>query len=108
MMQVVEAIIGLCITLTCLCRMAHMTADTTRPLIRWATAMLATAGVVLTLGATLFPAWQEWSRLLLASAILFIQASTAIYWSRGLPSQFARPIVLTDSETRHVWGMGKK
>lgn len=84
------AVLGLALVFSCLCRARHMTHETTAMAIRYATSALAGAGFVVLLAATVRPDWMLGSLISLAGASLSVQAVSARYWRRGLPTQFTR------------------
>jgi len=98
---------GLGIIWTCLCRIKVMTAKSTLASVRYSIALLATAGLVLVLTATVRPGWLHAALVLLAVAVLCVQAATSRLWRRSVPESFSRPMPLDSMFFETVPG-GKK
>lgn len=109
--RAVLGVLGVCIMVVCLCRARYMSAEGTRPLIRYAVAAQFCAGMLLAMCATARPGWMLAALMMCAAAMLFSQAASAILWSGGQPIEFARqrrgppaePISLQSRRLRR-WG----
>ncbi|URI08770.1 hypothetical protein MW290_24650 [Aquincola tertiaricarbonis] len=109
-MDWINILLGAGIIWTCLCRIKRMSAASTLATVRYSVSLLAAAGLVLILSATVRPHWHDAALTFLALAMLCVQASTSRLWRDRVPESFSRPTPLDaiDSDwMTHVSG-GKR
>tara|TARA_B100001105_G_scaffold236652_1_gene212629 strand:+ start:30875 stop:31204 length:330 start_codon:yes stop_codon:yes gene_type:complete len=90
-MDWINIMLGAGIIWTCLCRIKRMSAASTLATVRYSVSLLAAAGLVLILAATVRPHWHDTALTFLALAMLCVQASTSRLWRHRVPEPFSRP-----------------
>lgn len=90
-MDWINILLGVGIIWTCLCRIKRMSASSTLATVRYSVSLLAAAGLVLILAATVNPHWHDAALTFLALSMLCVQASTSHLWRHRVPESFSRP-----------------
>lgn len=90
---------------SCVCRLAMMSAETTKAIYRRKYEILFTAATASGFSPLLFGEWPGFAQLGMSLAALMMCIDSAKSWKHGVPHQAMKPPrELKHSELRHVYG----